>query len=309
MKLSIVVPVYNESENILELYKRLHRALKRDFSGFEYEIVFVDDGSIDETFKKILSVRKKNKHVKVIKFSRNFGHHIALSAGMRHSTGAYTVIMDGDLQERPEDIIRLYKTLIRKKCDIVFGVKADRNDTFFKKLTSVLFWKTFGYLLGGKAILNQSTMRIFNKKVLSVVNEFDEAYPFYAGIFSWIGFRRCTCNITIDERFKGESKYSFPKMIGLSMSAILGFSNLPLYYISYLGIVISFVSFLIGFFYIIRKLFFGIGILGWPTLIVLLTFIGGLIILSIGILGIYISKIYYHSLDRPRYIIEKKFLT
>lgn len=307
MLLSIIIPVYNESGNVTQLYTLLKQCLKKDFSSFKYEIVFIDDGSSDDTYTLLSTLHKKDAHVKVIQFSRNFGHHIAITAGFDLAKGDYIIVMDGDLQNAPEQITLLYKKLL-EGYDMVYAVKKQRNESFFKKIPSVLFWKMIVKLSGLPITPNQMMLRIFTKKVLLSLQEFKEHNRFYAGIFTWIGFKQASVVVDVNKRYSGKSKYSFSKMAALSLNAVFGFSNLPLYYISYIGMTIALLSFIFGAFYVIRKIVFNLGAIGWPTLIFLVSFIGGIIIFSIGVLGIYLSKIYQESMKRPLYITKNKLL-
>lgn len=304
MKLSIIIPVYNESENIEELYARLKKTLIKDFSKFNYEMLFIDDGSTDQSFSIIQNLSKKDKKIHAIQFSRNFGHHAAISAGIKFVSGNYVVMMDGDLQDRPEEIIKLYNTLL-KGYDIVYGIRTKRCEPFMKHITSILFWKLINKISGLNVPENQSMLRIFNKNVHSALKEFKESSRFYAGMFAWVGYKQGICKIKNDRRKNGKSKYSFSKMFALTINATLGFSNLPLYYISYTGIIVSFLAVILGVVFIVRKIVFNLGLIGWPSLFILLSFLGGIIIFSIGVLGIYISKIYQESLDRPLYITRR----
>src|SRR5258708_8014065 len=215
--------------------------------------------------------------------------------------------MNGDLQEQPEDIIHLY-TKLKLGYDIIYGIRKENHESFLKKLSSKAFWKFINSFTGMEIPGDQAMLRMFNKKVLFALKDFRESNRFYAGLFSWVGFHHSTCIVNYLPRKKGKSKYSFMKMLLLSIDAALGFSNKPLYLISYLGIIISLSSIIFGLYTIYMRIFFNIGILGWPSLMALISFIGGISIFSIGIIGIYVGRLHQEAMRRPLYIINNKLL-
>jgi dolichol-phosphate mannosyltransferase len=188
----------------------------------------------------------------------------------------------------------------------VFAVRKNREEGLFKRVTSAMFWWLISNMTGLKIVPNQAMLRIMNVKVCQAILQFTEPTLFIAGMFAWVGFRSASIEIRQEKRLRGKSKYSITKMLQLTLNAILGFSDVPLYYISYLGISMSLLSIVYGLIVIIRHLLFHAGVVGWSSLIVVLTFLGGMIIFSIGVLGIYLGKVHEHTLQRPRFIIKQR---
>lgn len=305
VKLSILTPVFNEEKNINELYRQLFAVLKNDFKELEYEIIFVNDGSKDGTLSLLKELNAFDPNVKVISLSRNFGHYGATTAALDHATGDVIVTMDGDLQDKPDQIPLLYKTLMEGN-DIVYAIRKNRQDNFFKKLTSHLFWWAITKVSSVPITPNQGMFRIFNKKVLAVINTLREGDRFLPGLFAWIGFKQGTAEVEHGKRFQGETKYNLIKLFSLSLNAMIGFSTAILSWISFTGLFVAGISFLFGAKIIIFKLFYNHGILGWSSLASLISFLCGLILFAVGILGIYIGKLYRHALARPLYIVDEK---
>lgn len=306
MKLSIIIPVYNEEEVIEELYKRVRASLSKDFKKWDYEMIFVDDGSSDKTYKKLESLHKENKRIKVFQFSRNFGQHTAISAGLKNTKGDFIVVMDADLQDRPEEIINLYKKL-KTGYNLVYSVRRKNNNSLFKNFTSRVFWFSISFLTGLNIPANQSMLKIFDKKILSAVNQLDDINPFYPAIFSLVGFSQGICIVRNDRRFKGKTKYSIYKMVQMATNAILGYAYKRLSYI-YFMIIFIFIFFLIIFmlgynniFHLSQSNF----LLIIMCTILLLVFIS---IFYINISYYYFSKIFKNMSKTPNYIINNKLV-
>ena len=304
-KISIIIPVYNEEDNLNELYKRLKTVIVENFAELEYEIIFVDDGSTDRSFEVIKSLHEKDRNVFGIQFSRNFGHHIAIMAGIQNASGNFTVLMDGDLQDKPEEIPKLYNKL-KEGFNLVIGIRDKRKDIFIKKFFSKCFFEVMKMLADINIPENQTMLRIFDDKVLKELKKIKESHIFLAGLFAWIGFKQGTCLVTHDKRMNGKSKYNFVKSMILATDAILSFSSKPLSYISISGLIISVLAVVYGIFIILMKLIYGFGLTGWPSIIAVTTFIGGITLFSIGVLGLYIGRLYRQSLNRPLYICNEK---
>jgi len=305
MKLSIIIPIYNEEDNIHELYKRLTSSLNKDFINFEYEIIFVDDGSNDNSFELLKNLHHQDKNIKIIQLSRNFGQHIAIAAGIDSAVGDYTILMDGDLQESPEDIIKLYNK-IKDGYNVVIGVRANRQDSLSKKIFSHIFFKIINTLSTINMIPNQTTLRIFDRKVLEALQRIREINQTNGAFLAWLGFKQTVCPVAHSKRIKGKTKYNFWRGLRFAIDTIISFSNKPLIYISLLGLFISGGSIIYAGYVIIAKIFYGILIQGWASIIVIIAFLGGLILFSLGVIGLYIGRIYQQSLSRPLYIISNK---
>jgi len=302
MRLSIIIPSYNEATNIPLLYERLYQVLEKDFKDFEYEILWVDDGSSDDSFQVLKNLHQKNKKVKALQFSRNFGQHLAITAGLEQVTGDYIILMDGDLQDPPEAFIDLYRKL-EEGYDLVYALRSNRQDSFFKKLFSNSFWKFIRYLSDLPIPENQAMLRIFNRKVLDTLNRFSEKERFYGGLFAWVGFKQIGIPITHGERATGASKYSWRGMFRLALTATLNFSDKPIKWILYKGISLTIIGFILSVINIILLLtkndFSNVYLL-----IAILILMGGGILMALGIVGLYVHRIHQQSLNRPLYILQ-----
>lgn len=234
--ISVVIPVYNESTNIDEMVGRLGETFKR-IPQSNFEIWFIDDGSSDTTLRKIKAQHKIDERVKCVSFSRNFGHHCAIAAGIDHASGAQIILMDGDLQDRPESIPALLKKL-NEGYDIVCAQRSEQRGTWFKQLTSRLFWGFIKMSSGLDLVADQSIMRVFNRPVLESLKKIKESNRFYSALFNWVGFRKTGLEVQYDDRSSGETKYSFRKRLKLAMDAIFGFGQFPLWLLLALGLAL-----------------------------------------------------------------------
>lgn len=223
MKLSIITPIYNEEKNIDEFYKRLSLALKKHFYKWKYEIVFIDDGSNDSSYVKLTSLHKKDKKVKILQFTKNYGQHNAILAGLQEAKGDFIVVMDSDLQDRPEEIITLYKKLL-EGFNIVYSVRNRYDATFFKKTTSKFFWSLLSFFTGMYIPPDQSMLKIFDTKILKQVNAIQEATPFLPVIFAKAGMKQGTQGVKNDKRYRGKSKYTIDKLLHLTAIALFYYS-------------------------------------------------------------------------------------
>ena len=302
MKISIVVPIFNEEQNLPELHRRLTLVLPA-MVGDSYEIVVVDDGSKDSSWSKICELSAQDSHFKAIKFSRNFGHHIAITAGMDYACGDAVVLMDGDLQDQPEEIPKLYAHYL-KGFDVVFGVSKERKHTLLKIITSKLFILFINKITGSEVPINSHIFRIMSRKVVDNLNKFRERERFITGLISYLGFKQVGIEVIHGARFAGETKYSWFKLLRLAINTVTSFSYRPLQVASYLGSLLSVLSFLAIIYLIILKLFLGVKFEGWTSLMVVMLFIGGIQMMLLGILGEYVGRNYAESQKRPLYIID-----
>lgn len=232
MKISIVVPIFNEEDVILNFHTRLTSSLKKDFKTFNHEIIFVNDGSVDKTSNIVKKLKKEDKNIKFIEFVRNFGQHSAIFAGLKIASGNYIVIIDADLQDRPEEIINLYSKL-KKGFNIVYAIRKENNNSFFKKYTSVLFWKLLKISSGLNIPPNQAMLKIFDRQILERVLSQEEINPFLPIIFTKSGLKQSTKVVKYDARLFGKSKYSLKKMLKLTFNATLyySFPHIVFYYL------------------------------------------------------------------------------
>lgn len=304
-KISVVVPMYNEQEVATICYDRLTQVLSK-LDNYEYEIVFVNDGSKDDTLEILEILAKKDKCVKIISFSRNFGHQAAVTAGIRNVTGDAAIIIDADMQDPPEVIPQLLE-LWKQGNDVVYAVRKKRKgETKFKLLTAKAFYKMLNKLSNVYIPQDTGDFRLIDKKVVQALASMPEHNKFLRGLTSWVGFKQTPYEYERQERVAGKTKYPLSKMMKLALDGIINFSTKPLKIIGGLGVFSIFVSFCI-FVYAILSYIFKWNILmpGWTSIMVTITFMFGMQFLVIWMLSEYISRIYDEVRQRPEYIIDK----
>ncbi len=298
--LSIVIPLYNEAENIKALFKELNK-LKNKLPK-NTEVIFVNDGSKDQTVEILLREKLVFKK-KVISLSKNFGHQSALIAGLNNSTGEIVITMDGDLQHPPKIIPNLIK-LNKQGYDIVLTQKIDNHITKgFKKTSSILFYKIINLFSNTRIYESASDFRLMNRKSLHELLKLPESSKFLRGLVSWIGFKTIIYPFEVESRAFGTSKYSLGKMFSLAVSGISSFSTFPLFITGFMGLLLSILSFLYAI-YVFYKFFTGETVSGWTSLQLITLLIGSFTFISLGIIGVYLSKIYEEVKKRPEYIIS-----
>ncbi len=305
--LSVIVPCYNEEAVIAESYGRLKKVLD-SMPSIDSEIIFINDGSKDRTAEMLSEIASQNKNVKVLHFSRNFGHQPAVTAGIHYCTSDMAVIIDSDLQDPPELIPQLIETLKRENANVVYCVREKRQgESFFKKLSARLFYRSMNYLSEVNFPLDTGDFRLIDKQVMAEFKKFREKGKYIRGIISWIGFKQVPFTYKREARFAGETKYPLSKMIQFAATAMLYFSKKPLKLATTLG----FITVLIGILFAIWT-FLGeiIGYThaesGWSSIIILVIFFGGVQLLTVGVLGQYIGILFDEIKDRPEYIVEKE---
>jgi polyisoprenyl-phosphate glycosyltransferase len=303
MLISIVIPVYQAKKIVHELLSRIKSSLQ--FANGDYQVILVDDGSSDGSWNEIENICAAEKNVLAVKLSRNFGQHHAITAGLDYCTGEWVVVMDCDLQDSPEEIQRLYNKA-QEGYNIVFARRINRKDAFSKKIFSKLFYSVFSYLTGIKYDGTIGNFGIYHKKVIESVNKMREPMRAFSPMVRWVGFNKGFIDVEHGERLQGKSTYSYKKVFALASDIILSYSDKPLRLIVRLGFYISFISFLVGIYYLIRYLSGKILVSGYASIIISIWFLGGLIILILGVIGLYISKIFSGIKNRPLYIIDKK---
>ena len=300
MKLSIIIPSYNEEENILELNKKLTNTLK----DLEYELIYINDGSTDKTLENIKKVSFNNETIKYISFSKNFGKEAAIYAGLKHSIGDLICIIDSDLQQNPKYIISMYNHLkTHENIDQVVMVMKDRNKE--NKITRHLkksFYKIINKLSDIKLVDGASDFRMFRKNIKNAVLNLKETNRFSKGIFSWIGFNTEYMYYNVEKRFSGKSKFNTKEQLKYALTGITNFSTKPLTLASILGSIISILSLIYMFIIILQVLIYGKDVPGYASIIVVTLFLGGLQLIFMGILGTYIGKNYLETKNRPIYI-------
>lgn len=301
---SIVIPIYYEEENIQELYNRLTKVME---SLGSYEIIMIDDGSKDSSWSLIKELHDKDSRVKGIGFSRNFGHHIAITAGLDYAKGKAMILMDGDLQDPPEEIPMMYEKY-NEGYDLVYGIRQNRQDPFLKKVTSYLFWWMIRKFSGVDIPQGQTMLRIMSRRIVESVKEMRERARFIHGMMAWAGFKVTTIEVKHNPRIKGESKYNIPKMFMLAFNAVTSFSTIPLRLATYVGLLSSIITMIFGIIIIYKRIFFGIPIMGYASIVVSIFFLGGIQLLVLGLIGEYLGRTYTEVQKRPLYIVTEYIL-
>lgn len=300
--ISIVIPIYNEQEGIPELYNRLRASVEK--ISADYEMIFVNDGSKDNSLAELIRLSQQDSRVFYIQFSRNFGHQIAVTAGLDRCTGQSVVIIDGDLQDPPELIVDLYNKH-KEGFDVVYAARRKRKgEGSFKKITAKLFYRIMKRITSIDIPLDTGDFRLMDQKVVAYLKQMPEQNKFLRGQIAWPGFRQTQVLFERDERKHGKSGYPLSKMLRFALDGITSFSDKPLEMVSRLGFFVSLVSFIVILYAMYSYYLLNQTITGWTSLIINSMFIGGIQLISIGIIGEYISRINKNVLNRPIYIIE-----
>lgn len=301
MKLSIVIPCFNEEEGLSQFYHEVKTVLTEKY---DYELVFVDDGSSDQTPEIIAEFCRENQCVRGILLSRNFGHQSALVAGISESTGDVILMMDADLQHPPQLIPQMMSKLA-EGYDVVNTIRKETSDSgFFKRSTSKMFYRLINYLSEIPIQEGAADFRIMTRKSADAFLSFTEKGRFNRGLISWMGFRTAYIEFVAPSRFAGKSKYSLRKMLGFARNGITAFSPKPLRLASFMGVLAVFTGFVYGLYILIQYLS-GNTVAGWASTMLIILFLGGIQMLSIGILGEYIARIYEEAKNRPLYFIRE----
>ncbi|MDB5273009.1 MAG: yfdH [Chitinophagaceae bacterium] len=303
MDLSVVIPIYNEQENIQLLYTRVTGVL--DKMNVSYELVFVNDGSKDRSLFLIEELADKDTKVKYIDFSRNFGHQIAVTAGLDHTIGDRVVIIDADLQDPPELIPEMYDKM-NDNYQVVYARRRSRKgESLLKKVTAKMFYRTLSSITAIDIPLDTGDFRIIDKKVVDVLKQMPEQQKFLRGQISWIGFNQTFITYDREERHGGQTGYTYKKMLRFAIDGITSFSNLPLKVASLMGFVVSGIAFIIMLYALYIRFFHNDYVQGWTSMILSIMFIGGIQLICVGIIGEYISRISTNIRQRPLYITNK----
>jgi polyisoprenyl-phosphate glycosyltransferase len=301
--ISIVVPGYNEETNIRELYNEILPVLQ--LAGSDFEIIFADDGSRDQTFEVIKSIANEDKHVSGLSLSRNFGHQVALMAGLQNAKGDIVIMMDADLQH-PPSVIPLLIEQYQKGFDIVNTRRIDSKDVgVVKKATSKGFYKFINAMSDVYIEPSSSDFRLMSRKAVDAFLQFEEKSRFTRGLVSWMGFRQTIIEYNALERFSGKSKYTFRKMFRFGMDGLTSFSSKPLRISFYSGLIVFFIGTIYAI-YATIEYFRGETTQGWASMLITILMLGGFQLLSIGVVGEYIARIFNESKARPLYFIKDK---
>ncbi len=300
--ISVVIPVYGCCKCLDMLYQRLENSLSSITQDFE--IIMVNDSSPDNSWMLIQSLAKKDDRVKGISLSRNFGQHYAITAGLNHAHGDWIVVMDCDLQDQPEEIVKLYEKA-QEGFNIVFGRRYQRQDSFFKRLGSTVYYKVYNYFTESNVDNSIANFSIISSNVLAQLIKLKEQNRSYPLFINWVGFKRTEINIEHAAREQGNTTYTLKKLINLAIDGIVSQSNKPLRLSIKFGFLISLLSLFYTLFLILRYFIHGIPVEGWTSVMVSIYFIGGLIFANMGIIGLYIGKIFDEAKNRPLYLISE----
>jgi dolichol-phosphate mannosyltransferase len=302
MKLSIVSPIYKAENFIDKLVFEIQKAM--NILDVDYEIILVDDRSKDNSWQKMKELSLKNSNIKSVRLSRNFGQHPAIMAGLSQAKGEWIIVMDCDLQDQPKEIVKLYNKA-QEGFEVVQARRKNREDNFLKKLSSKVFSKVYGYFTDTKYDNEIANFGIYNKKVINSILEISDYIKFFPLFVEFVGYKTTSIIVEHASRDSGTTSYSFSKLVSLAFNTIISFSNKPLKLFVKFGMIISFLSFCIGIYYIYQSIHHEIEVLGFTSIIVSIWFLSGVIITTIGVAGIYIGKIFDQTKNRPVYIIDE----
>ncbi len=303
MKLSIISPIYKGEKMLVELVSRIESAV--EIISKDYEIILVNDCSPDNSWDIIQNICLNDSKVKALNLSRNFGQHYAITAGLCESKGEWVIVMDCDLQDCPEEIPNLYNK-VQEGFDSVFAQRIERKDKFTKKLSSTLFNVVFAYLTDQEQDKSVGNFGIYSRQVIDAVLSMGDSVRWFPIMTKWVGFKIGYLPVEHGERAEGKSSYSFHRLLSVASDNMIAFSNKPLRLTLQFGFFVVLISLLIALFYFIRYLTGGIAVDGFTTMVISMWILGGIIIMLIGMTGIYIGKIFDKTKDRPLYIIRDK---
>ncbi len=305
-KISVIVPMYFEEQIVNECYQRLTTVLN-SLKQYDYEIIAIDDGSRDKTLELLQEIANTDHKLKVISFSRNFGHQAAVTAGLRNATGDVILIIDSDMQDPPEllpDMLQLWE----QGYEVIYGKRrARKGETAFKTMTASMFYKTLNVLSDVDIPRDTGDFRLVDRKVVDTINQMPEHNKFLRGLFSWVGYKQKEFDYDRQERFAGETKYPLKKMLKLALDGIISFSTKPLKILGMIGAISIVISFMLVIYALVSYIWkLNELSAGWTSIMVAITFFGGVQLLSIWLMSEYIARIYDETRKRPEYIIDKK---
>ena len=305
MKLSVIVPCYNEESNISPFVEEIEAVKGKMHKDTDWELIFVNDGSIDKTFEKILELSEKHQYIKYICFSRNFGKEAAMLAGLEAASGDYIVIIDADLQDPPSLIPEMFELISTGKYDRIATRRNDRKgEPVIRSFFARLFYKLINKISDVKIVDGARDFSMMTRRMVNSILSLNERSRFTKGIFEWAGYNTYWISFSNNERNKGASKWSFAKLFRYSIEGIVSFSSMPLVISSVIGLFLCFFSFFMIAVVIIKKVFFGDPVDGWSSLVCIILFVSGLQQLGIGVLGSYLSRVFIEAKQRPMYVVK-----
>ena len=301
-RVSILIPMYNESEVVEMFFVAMDRTLDRSLADFEF--ICVDDGCSDDTLEKLTRLARRDERIKVVSFSRNFGKEAAMSAALDYATGAAVIPIDADLQDPPELINEMVRKW-RSGFDVVVAKRASRDtDSLVKRRTAGIFYRVFNAVSETPIPENVGDYRLMSRRVVEVIRKLPEKDRFMKGLFSWPGFATTTIEFNRQTRADGQTKFNYWKLWNFAIGGIASFSTVPIRIGTYIGLLISVVSFFYAAYVVIRTLILGVDVPGYSSLIVIILFMGGVQLMVMGLLGEYIGRIYREVKNRPIYVVE-----
>jgi dolichol-phosphate mannosyltransferase len=301
--ISIVSPVYRGENLVAELVRRIHQSVSTITT--HYEIILVEDCGPDHSWEKIVALAKTDFKVKGFQLSRNFGQHYAITCGLDQSKGEWVVVMDCDLQDRPEEIVFLYQKAL-EGYDVVLAKRNQRQDAFLKKFFSKFFYRTLGYLTGSAMDEQVANFGIYHRKVIHAVCELRESIRYFPTMIQWVGFKQTAISVTHSAREEGTSSYNFKRLLNLALDIILAYSDKPIRLMIKLGVLISLISFVMGFYFTIQYFLGNVTVPGYTSLILSIWFFSGLLLILVGVVGLYVGKTFEGVKKRPIYLIQKE---
>lgn len=302
-KLTVVVPAYNESEGLRDFHARLTAVL--DGLDLQSEVLYVDDGSRDDTYAIMCALRDADRRVSTLKLSRNFGKELALTAGLDHVDADAAIVIDSDLQDPPE-LIPTFVRHWREGYDVVYGTRASRaGETSFKKMTATGFYRVMERLSATPIPRDTGDYRLLSRRALDALKQVRERQRFMKGLFTWVGFKQLSVIYHRDPRHAGETKWNYWKLWNFAIEGITSFSNAPLKVATYFGLLAALLAFAFGIWVLGKALWFGDPVRGYPSLMVVVLFLGGVQLMALGVIGEYLGRLYVESKQRPLYLIDE----
>lgn len=305
VEISVIIPLYNESASIEHLFARLTPAL--DLLNTNYEIICINDGSQDDTLKRLIEINLRDPRIKIVNLSRNFGKEIALTAGIDYASGAAVIPIDADLQDPPELIGKLIDKW-REGYDVVYATRRSRQgETWLKRISAQAFYQTIGKMSHVPIPANTGDFRLLDRRVVEAIKKLPERTRFMKGLFAWVGYKQTSVLFDREPRYSGQTTWSYWKLWNFALDGIISFSFLPLKVWSYIGVTISFISLLYALMLVIRTLIFGVDVPGYASLMVAILFLGGIQLITLGVLGEYLGRVYEEVKGRPLYLVREEY--
>ena len=305
VEISVIIPLYNESDSIKHLFARLIPVLNS--LNTNYEIICINDGSQDDTLPKLIKLSREELAIKVVSLSRNFGKEIALTAGLDYACGAAVIPIDADLQDPPELIVQLIAKW-REGYDVVYATRRSRQgESWIKRSTAKAFYQTIGKMSRVPIPSNTGDFRLLDRRVVEAIKKLPEKTRFMKGLFAWVGYKQTSVLFDREPRHAGQTTWNYWKLWNFALDGIISFSFLPLKVWSYIGVAISFISLLYALMLVLRTLIFGVDVPGYASLMVAILFLGGIQLITLGVLGEYLGRVYEEVKGRPLYFVREEY--